>query len=162
MAIVVALLAGACTPTTFRVAPYRDDPAAAATLAQQAADLCATRRGPERLPPHPFTSDGCSMGPDGTWVDCCIEHDMAYWCGGSVAERREADRALCECMDRRKRSPVLGAMAWATTRIGGAPWLPAPWRWGYGWGDIGRHGRHGSDNASCRRPEPEPNSAESH
>jgi len=37
----------------------------------------------------PFTSDGCSMFPDGTleqkelWLSCCTAHDYAYWQGGT-------------------------------------------------------------------------------
>lgn len=41
----------------------------------------------------PFTSDGCSVFPDGTlkekdlWLSCCIEHDRAYWLGGTHKEK---------------------------------------------------------------------------
>jgi hypothetical protein len=37
----------------------------------------------------PFTSDGCSVFPDGTalqqslWLQCCRAHDYAYWKGGT-------------------------------------------------------------------------------
>jgi len=47
----------------------------------------------------PFTTDGCSLFPDGTlkdntlWKSCCIEHDKAYWRGGSYPERQAADHA---------------------------------------------------------------------
>ena len=46
---------------------------------------------------RPFTSDGCSVFPDGTisqsrkWLKCCVEHDKAYWLGGTYAERLAAD-----------------------------------------------------------------------
>jgi hypothetical protein len=35
-----------------------------------------------------FTSDGCSLFPDGTiinrakWCECCLRHDIAYWRAG--------------------------------------------------------------------------------
>ncbi|HBT84144.1 MAG TPA: hypothetical protein DEB35_12385, partial [Desulfuromonas sp.] len=52
----------------------------------------------------PFSSDGCSLFPDGTlaertrWCDCCLTHDIAYWQGGSAAEREAADAALRACV----------------------------------------------------------------
>jgi hypothetical protein len=38
----------------------------------------------------PFTSDGCSAFPDGTfaqqqlWLSCCERHDYDYWKGGHL------------------------------------------------------------------------------
>jgi hypothetical protein len=32
--------------------------------------------------PTVLTTDGCSPWPDGSWGQCCIDHDMDYWCGG--------------------------------------------------------------------------------
>ena len=38
-----------------------------------------------------FTSDGCSLFPDGDikdralWCDCCLAHDISYWRGGAKA-----------------------------------------------------------------------------
>ncbi len=38
---------------------------------------------------RPFTSDGCSLAPDGTlsdvekWRPCCVAHDKIYWLGGT-------------------------------------------------------------------------------
>jgi len=48
----------------------------------------------------PFTTDGCSAFPDGTpahrdlWLNCCIQHDLAYWKGGTHTERLNADRRV--------------------------------------------------------------------
>jgi len=73
--------------------------------------------------------------PDGTWGDCCVEHDITYWCGGSRSDRREADRLLRACAARSVtgwRGATLGALLEAGVFVGGAPWLPSPWRWGYG------------------------------
>ena len=53
-----------------------------------------------------FTSDGCSGFPDGTriqpmlWNACCLEHDIAYWLGGSRTDRLRADEALHECLNK--------------------------------------------------------------
>ena len=93
---------------------------------------CRARRGDAATPPHPFTTDGCSLWPDGPWVECCVLHDRAYWCGGSAEERERADRTLEACVESAGSSATAGAM-WLGVRIGGVPWWPAPWRWGYGW-----------------------------
>jgi len=124
----LALVLGAagCTPLRHSIEPYESDPAQAAAIEARAAQRC--RLSPERK----FTTDGCSMFPDSGWVQCCVEHDLAYWCGGSAAQRLEADRGLQDCV------AALGQpeTAWwmkLGVRVGGHPWWPFPWRWGYGW-----------------------------
>jgi hypothetical protein len=59
--------------------------------------LVATVGGPAPtgVPTQPsFSSNGCSVLPDGNAYGCCYVHDMAYWVGGTAADRRRADRAL--------------------------------------------------------------------
>jgi hypothetical protein len=108
-------------------------PAAEQRAIEQRADAqCAASRPDRRLPPHAFTTDGCSAWFDGDWLACCIEHDMAYWCGGSSRERSSADFALRDCVAARS-SPFNGDLLHLGVRLGGHPWLPFPWRWGYGW-----------------------------
>lgn len=86
----------------------------------------------------PFISDGCSMFPDGTvseptaWRAACVEHDLTYWKGGSRVERRQADRVLRHAI-RDRGHPVVAWVAYAGVRLGGGPWWPTPWRWGFGW-----------------------------
>jgi hypothetical protein len=125
-----AALAWSCTPTVHRLDPYRNDLAAAEPLERRAETVCMQARGV--TPPHHFTTDGCSMWPDDGWVWCCVEHDIAYWCGGTSADRTRADATFRHCV-----SALHGArMAWlmyAGVRVGGAPWEPFPWRWAYGW-----------------------------
>ena len=130
-ALLLLALTSACTPTRFRLQPYRDEPAKAALLAGLAAGRC------DRTPPHPFTTDGCSMAPDGDYASCCVDHDIAYWCGGSDERRREADRRLAACVREHGHSPCFASFVRGTVRVGGAPWLPFPWRWGYGWDGLG-------------------------
>jgi len=68
---------------------------------------------------------------DPPWQDLCVEHDRAYWRGGTAEQRVAADLALARgVMDRG--FPVMAALMWLGVRVGGAPWLPLPWRWGYG------------------------------
>jgi hypothetical protein len=125
-----AALLCACTPTVHRLAPYRSDPAAAAALERTAQTECVLARGV--IPPHHFTTDGCSMWPDDGWVGCCIEHDMAYWCGGTSADRVRADATLRDCVSAVRGAPLAWLM-YSGVRVGGAPWEPFPWRWAYGW-----------------------------
>lgn len=86
----------------------------------------------------PFTTDGCSAFPDGTveqsqlWLDCCTQHDVAYWKGGSYDEREQADENLKNCVAA-VGEPTIAALMLAGVRVGGTPHLPTRFRWGYGW-----------------------------
>ncbi len=86
----------------------------------------------------PFTTDGCSEFPNGTlqqkdlWLKCCIAHDKKYWAGGTYDERLQADRELRTCVES-VGEPAIAALMLAGVRVGGAPWLNTPFRWGYGW-----------------------------
>lgn len=86
----------------------------------------------------PFRTDGCSLFPDGTpdqpelWLDCCRAHDLAYWRGGTYGERLEADRELEACV-LEAGEPEIAKIMLAGVRVGGSPFLPTSFRWGYGW-----------------------------
>lgn len=86
-----------------------------------------------------FKSDGCSMFPDGTlknrekWLHCCVNHDKAYWRGGTKAERKTADKALRVCVTKATGSPDFGALMYTGVRAGGSAYFPTWYRWGYGW-----------------------------
>ena len=95
------------------------------------ADALCRERHPDAPAERAFTTDGCTGWPDGVWRDCCIEHDMAYWCGGGRQERAAADRELERCVEARGH-PIVGRLMWTGVRVGGVPEVPAPWRWGYG------------------------------
>lgn len=130
--LVLTVLSAGCTPTVNRLQPYRDDPVQARELAERANELCRQQCGPSGLPPHRFTTDGCSLWPDGSWVSCCVDHDMAYWCGGSCEDRAHADATLRQCVA--EHGPVgMGTTMYVGVRIGAPPWYPFPFRWGYGW-----------------------------
>lgn len=87
----------------------------------------------------PFTTDECSCSAEGTqtdstkWCDCCVQHDIAYWQGGTRAERRTADRAFRACIAATGEAKY-ARKAYHAVRVFGSAWLPTPWRWGYGWG----------------------------
>jgi hypothetical protein len=86
----------------------------------------------------PFTTDGCSSFPDGTpknknlWLTCCIKHDLAYWQGGTHQQRLDADLELEQCVAKAG-EPEIAKLMLQGVRAGGAPMLPTPYRWGYGW-----------------------------
>ncbi len=86
----------------------------------------------------PFTSDGCSAFPNGTlqqntlWLSCCTAHDRSYWQGGSYSERLSADQELKTCVERLG-EPEVALLMLAGVRVGGSPFLPTKFRWGYGW-----------------------------
>jgi hypothetical protein len=85
-----------------------------------------------------FTTDGCSSFPDGTidqqtlWLSCCIQHDLAYWKGGSYEQRLESDQLLEQCVSE-VGEPEIAKLMLAGVRVGGTPYLPTHFRWGYGW-----------------------------
>ena len=86
----------------------------------------------------PFTSDGCSVFPDGTfeykelWLSCCTAHDYAYWQGGTYEERLVADEQLSQCVAK-VGEPQIAKLMLAGVRVGGSPYFPTSFRWGYGW-----------------------------
>ncbi|WP_313176606.1 hypothetical protein [Massilia sp.] len=89
--------------------------------------------------PASFRSDGCSLFPDraplgqADWCGCCLAHDLDYWRGGSAGERLASDRRFKACVQTASRSPALAGTMYGAVRVGGVPWLPSPFRWGYGW-----------------------------
>ena len=86
----------------------------------------------------PFSSDGCSAFPDGTltqndlWLTCCQEHDFAYWKGGTYQERLTSDKELEACISK-VGEPEIALLMLAGVRVGGSPFFPTQFRWGYGW-----------------------------
>lgn len=86
----------------------------------------------------PFATDGCSSFPDGTaarqdlWRECCVTHDLAYWRGGTYAERQAADLVLRDCVNK-VGEPEIAELMYHGVRAGGTPHLPTSYRWGYGW-----------------------------
>lgn len=86
----------------------------------------------------PFTTDGCSVFPDGSlfqqtlWQQCCTAHDVAYWQGGTYQQRLDADLELESCVAK-VGEPEIAKLMLAGVRVGGSPYWPTSFRWGYGW-----------------------------
>ena len=110
------------------------------TLAVLISSSCAFAKLPADYVAHidPFTTDGCSASPEGTskdraaWVHCCVEHDIAYWQGGSKARKLKADQKLRSCISKAGYNQIAKLYYYAV-RAGGTPNLDTSWRWGYGW-----------------------------
>ncbi|WP_426358373.1 hypothetical protein ACPUVO_18385 [Pseudocolwellia sp. HL-MZ19] len=98
--------------------------------------LSSCSHSPDRL--QPFTSDGCSSFPDGTfkqkelWLNCCEKHDFDYWKGGTYEDRVVSDNNLKQCVSE-VGEPEVALLMLAGVRVGGTPYLPTSFRWGYGW-----------------------------
>jgi hypothetical protein len=107
---------------------------AAAACVSAVLAACASNPKPSSptLPPNPLPGDGCTGFPDLDYRECCDRHDREYWCGGTREQRRRSDRALAECV-RQRGHALLPGLVYLGVRIGGAPWWPTPWRWGFGW-----------------------------
>jgi hypothetical protein len=100
---------------------------------------CVSERPAHSESIAPFSSDGCSLFPDGTfkvrdkWCNCCQTHDLAYWQGGSAGERNQADANLRDCVLARTGDQSLAETMYLGVRAGGNPAFPIWYRWGYGW-----------------------------
>lgn len=88
--------------------------------------------GDPPTPPLPNPHDGCTLAPDLNFRHCCDVHDEAYWRGGTEEDRERADRAFRQCIHDAGH-PILDQVYYIGVRIGGVPWLPTHWRWGFGW-----------------------------
>lgn len=86
-----------------------------------------------QLPPD-FKSDGCTLFPDFNYRDCCVAHDKLYYVGGTSKERWEADKQLYMCIKGKggRINRMLAPAIWVGARVGGVPFMPTPFRWGFG------------------------------
>lgn len=101
----------------------------------------------------PFVSDGCSCVPDGPpsdpqrWHSACTEHDRSYWRGGTRRQRLIADRQLKAEIEH-SGNPLISKIYFLGIRLGGSPYFPAPWRWGFGRPWPSGYTRAGSSNST--------------
>jgi hypothetical protein len=157
VAIVLAVMVTACTPVRSTLLPpyvLSNVQYSEAQIQALAADRCRVSSGPSASPPpYPFTTDGCSLSPNGRWTECCVVHDMAYWCGGPAALRKAADQSLRACV-KNHGSPLYANLMYIGVRLGGSPWLPFPWRWGYGFPWLHGVFKDAAPDATDLQPEP--------
>jgi hypothetical protein len=79
-------------------------------------------------------SDGCTLIPDTDIKPCCLVHDREYYFGGTRGERRESDKKFYDCVKKKKgfHHKIFAPFIWLGVRIGGLPFLPTSFRWGFG------------------------------
>ncbi len=89
----------------------------------------------------PFTTDFCTSYPEGThdepklWQDCCLEHDLYFWAGGSQTDRSTADLGLYQCVAQAGALWHARVMYYAV-RVGGySPVKFKTKKWGNGWSE---------------------------
>ena len=84
--------------------------------------------------PAEYKSDNCTFFPDCDYAHCCVEHDKAYYFGGSWKERWRADKKLYKCVAAKKgfQHKIIAPVMWLGVRVGGVSWLPTKFRWGFG------------------------------
>ena len=84
--------------------------------------------------------DGCSggmskawrwlFGAPPPWEGCCDRHDQPYAQGGTAKQRFEADIDCLLCVAQGGH-PWWAIAMFIAVRLGGGPYLPTPWRWGF-------------------------------
>jgi hypothetical protein len=78
-------------------------------------------------------SDGCTLIAEGKIHDCCVAHDKEYFQGGTRHQRRNSDKRLYECVCKKGGwDKFFAPFIWLGVRIGGLPFLPTKFRWGFG------------------------------
>jgi len=84
------------------------------------------------VPPRECRVDGCTLAPNLDFRDCCDWHDTRYWIGGTREQRRQVDLQFRQCIAERDHN-ILSHLYYFGVRVCGTPYLPTPWRWGFGW-----------------------------
>lgn len=85
-----------------------------------------------------FTTDYCTMYKEGTkenptaWRDCCIEHDIYYWAGGTIQARDVADLRLKECVQE-KGYPSYANTIYNGVKLGHLSPIKSEYPWNNGW-----------------------------
>ncbi len=129
--ILASVLVFGCALNYHTAPRYRYYPPAAEQIEADATAICQEMGELSGTPTTPFFTDGCSMWPDGNWQECCVTHDIVYWCGGTYEQRMNADHELRECVSENFYD-WMGWLMEVGVWPGGSAWLPTPFRWGYG------------------------------
>lgn len=87
----------------------------------------------------PFITDYCTAYAEGTrespdqWKHCCVEHDLYFWAGGSLVDRKQTDLRLKNCVEDAG-APVQARLIYAAVTIGGqSPIRFRTKEWGHAW-----------------------------
>lgn len=102
---------------------------------------CALNPRPRPLPPwSDRMSDGCSIPPIAApffpvtpaETACCVIHDRAYYFGGRLEDRRQADAALAQCWIGAGMDETKAALGYTAVELGGGPEGRLSYSWAYG------------------------------
>ena len=105
-------------------------------------------------PPRACRTDGCTLVPDlPDTAACCHQHDVVYWRGGSRSERLQADTTFRSCINAASH-PVFATIYYMGVRVAATPYLPVPWRWGFGWDYFRDYEAAGADPAPAQEGRP--------
>lgn len=101
----------------------------------------------------PFSTDGCTLfinGPSdrpNLWRDCCVEHDLRYWFGGSKDDRDSTDLRLKACVEK-----VAGAnwakIIYVGVKTGHLSPIKNKTQWNWGWKEKREYGPLSTDEVS--------------
>ena len=85
-----------------------------------------------------FETDYCTMFSEGTsespnaWKQCCFDHDLRFWFGGSEDQRDLADTRLRDCVEQTGHPKIAKAMYYGV-RAGKHSPIKNKYQWGWGW-----------------------------
>lgn len=92
-----------------------------------------------------FTTDFCTAYPEGTrakpdlWKHCCVEHDLYFWAGGSLDERKAADLNLKSCVEKTGEVEQARLIYLAVSVGGSSPIRFRTRQWGNAWPSRARY-----------------------
>lgn len=96
----------------------------------------------KNIPPKEFKQDGCTLFPDkifgSNFSEACLTHDIAYWHGGSEAERKSADNQLrLDIANSGITGYYIQYFVYYGVRLFGDTWLTRLFEanWGFGWNE---------------------------
>lgn len=83
---------------------------------------------------EPFETDTCTFFIDGSWSECCIEHDVRYWLGGSQERMDESDLKLRKCVEE-KSNNIWSSLIYQGVRLGHLSPIKSKYEWAWGWSE---------------------------
>lgn len=100
----------------------------------------STLEARKTIPPRDFKFDGCTLFPEHilglNLTRACLDHDIAYWAGGTAEERAAADQAFKTAVAAAgKAGTIVAPLVYFGTYLFGDTWLTKLFdaNWGFGW-----------------------------
>lgn len=93
----------------------------------------------------PFVTDFCTSYREGTsqkpdlWKHCCVEHDLYFWAGGSLEDRKATDLRLKSCVESTGAIFQAKLIYLGVTLGGVSPIKFKSKQWGNAWENRQRH-----------------------